>query len=478
MPVGDLLPEICLLLGAVAIVLASSFLPQRRLGWMAGLALLAIICSAGFALAQWGQPARLTFSGVWALDGPAIAAKLIMLAAVAVVVALSPRWFAQDHRHGEFYALLLFSLLGVIMLASASDSMELLVGMLLSSAASYPLAAFHRGFAPALEAGMKYFLIGALTNTLLCIGVVWLFGLTGDTGYPEIAARLAQGVDGLPLLVATGCIVIGLTFKLAAFPAHAWMPDVAQASPAPATAFLTVIPKIGAAVALARFVTLLPPSPEVTMLIALLAAITMTLGNLAALWQRDVRRLLGWSAVAQSGFALMAVAVIQTSPDALPSLLLFLLTYAVANLAAFSVVIQLRGRTALDDYAGLARAAPGPALVLTVALLSLVGIPPLVGFFGKFLLYRTTLEGGFGWLALIAVLNTAVSLFYYLRVAGIMVFNRPAAAVHRLEGFSWIVMWSVGILLLLGGLCIELLVNALQHVGSFAASGLGGSGYL
>lgn len=469
MPIGDLLPEICLLLGAVAIILTSSFLPRQRLAWMALLALLAIACSAASALMQWGGPARLTFSGVWALDGPAIAAKLIMLAAGAVVVALSPGWFATDHRHGEFYALLLFALLGVIMLASASDTMELVVGMLLSSAASYPLAAFHRSFAPALEAGMKYFLVAALTNTLLCIGVVWLFGLTGSTGYPEISARLAQGVDGLALLTATGCIVVGLSFKLAAFPAHAWMPDVAQASPAPAAAFLTVVPKVGAAIALARFLALLPAPHHPTLLIALLAAVTMTLGNLAALWQQDVRRLLGWSAVAQSGFALMAVAVMPTSPDARTSLLLFLATYAIANLAAFAVVIALRGRTTLKDYAGLARSAPGPALVLILAMLSLVGIPPLIGFFGKFMLYRSTLQGGLGWLAVIAALNSAVSLFYYLRVAGTVVFGQPAGAVHRLGGATNAVLWLSGVLLLAGGLAVGLLVHALQGVGSFAS---------
>jgi len=469
MPVGDLLPEICLLLGAVAVILASSFLPQQRLGWMAGLAMLTIGGAVGLSLTQWGAPARLTFSGVWALDGPAIAAKLIILSAGALVVALSPRWFATDHRHGEFYALLLFALLGVIMLASASDSMELLVGMLLSSAASYPLAAFHRSFAPALEAGMKYFLVGALTNTLLCIGVVWLFGLTGNTGYPAIADRLAQGVDGLALQVAAGCIIIGLTFKLAAFPAHAWMPDVAQASPAPAAAFLTVVPKIGAAIALARFASLLPAQSGVMPLVAILAAVTMSLGNLAALWQQDVRRLLGWSSVAQSGFALMAVAALPGSPDALVALLLFLATYAMANLAAFAAVIDLRGRTALGDYAGLLSSAPVPGLALILALLSLVGIPPLVGFFGKFMLYRTTLDGGLGWLALVAAVNSAVSLFYYLRVAGTLVFGRPVGAVHRLGGSTWLVACLVGALLITAGLAAEWLVGALQATGGFAA---------
>lgn len=318
---------------------------------------------------------------------------------------------------------------------------------------------------------MKYFLVGALTNSLLCTGVVWLFGLTGSTGYPEIATRLAQGVDELALLVATGCIVIGLTFKLAAFPAHAWMPDVAQASPVPAAAFLTVVPKIGAAIALARFATLLPAQSGVMLLIALLAAVTMTLGNLAALWQKDVRRLLGWSAVAQSGFALMAVAAIPASPDALVALLVFLATYAAANLAAFAAVVDLRGRTALGDYAGLLHKAPAPALALILALLSFVGIPPLVGFFGKFMLYRTTLEGGLGWLALVGALNSAVSLFYYLRVAGTLVFGKPENTVHRLDGKTWMLASLIGVLLVAGGLAADVLVGALQATGGFADSG-------
>ncbi|MBC7198554.1 MAG: NADH-quinone oxidoreductase subunit N [Pseudomonas balearica] len=467
MPITDLLSELCLLFGAVGIVLASAFLPQPRLGGMALLALLAIACSTGFAVAQWGEPPRLTFSGVWALDGLAVAAKLIVLGASAVVVLLSPAWFASDRRHGEFYALLLFAVLGVLMLASASDIMELVVGVLLSSVASYPLAAFHRRFAPALEAGMKYFLVGALTNTLLCIGAVWLFGLTGSTGYPAIATALTQGNDGLALQVAVGCLVVGLTFKLAAFPAHAWMPDVAQASPAPAAAFLTVVPKIGAAVALARLLALLPAELDAALLVAVLAAVTMTLGNLAALWQQDLRRLLGWSSVAQSGFALMAVAVFGRSADAASTLLAFLAAYAVANLAAFAVVIALRGRTAFTDYAGLAWRTPGAAVVLILALLSLVGIPPLVGFFGKFMLYRTVLDGGLGWLALVAALNTAISLFYYLRVAGTIVFVEPSGMpVHYLEGnTARSMVWLSGTLLIVGGILIQWLVAPLLAEG-------------
>ncbi|WP_048308194.1 NADH-quinone oxidoreductase subunit N [Halomonas sp. PR-M31] len=455
MPIGDLLPEIVLLVGAVIIVLFASFASQERQAWAAGLALVALAFTAGFSLLQWREPPALTFSGVWALDTAAVATKLLVLLSGAVAVALSPDWMRSDRRHGEYYALCLFTLLGVIMMASANDSMELVVGILLSSTASYPLVAYHRGFKPALEAGMKYFLIGALTNSLLVVGVVLLFGLVGDTDYTSTAQVLAAGGDPLALSVAVACIVLGLTFKLAAFPGHAWMPDVAQGAPAPVAALLTVAPKIGAAMALARFVSLLPESQVWPVIVALIAVVTMTLGNLAALQQTDVRRLLGWSSVSQSGYALMAVVVIGREPQALPALLAFLAAYALANLAAFAVVTHLRGRTALADYHGLGRTQPVVTAILILALLSLVGIPPLVGFFGKFLLFKVTIAGGFGWLAVVAAINTVLSLFYYLRVIAVTMFKPLKGEVHVLGSWSWLALLASAVLLLAASLGVE-----------------------
>lgn len=455
MPVGDVLPEITLLVGAVIIVLFAAFMPHERQGWAAGLALVALALAAGFTLMQWPPLPRLSFSGVWALDGPAIVAKALVLLSGALTVLLSPDWMRSDRRHGEYYALVLFALLGVIMMASANDAMQLVLGVLLSSVASYPLVAFHRGWAPALEAGMKYFLIGALTNTLLTVGVVILFGLVGDTDYARAAEVLATGSDPLALGIATACIVLGLSFKLAAFPGHAWMPDVAQAAPAPVAALLTVAPKIGAAVALARFVSLLPAAMVWPAVVALIAVVTMTLGNLAALRQTDVRRLLGWSSVSQSGYALMAVVVIGADSRALPALLAFLAAYVLANLAAFAVVTRLRGRTALEDYHGLARVQPLATAVLIVAMLSLVGIPPLIGFFGKFLLFEVTINAGYAWLAVIAALNTLVSLFYYLRVIAVMMFKPRHGEVHVLGRGSWLAMLASAVLLLAASLGVE-----------------------
>lgn len=458
MPVADLSPELALLIGAVVIVMGAVFMPRSRQVWLAGIALFTLAVSLSAVLVQWPVSASLTFSDVWILDAPASIAKLIILISGGLAVMMSPDWMRSDPRHGEYYALCLFALLGAMVMAAAGDIMELLLGVLLSSAASYPLVAYHRGFAPALEAGMKYFIIGALTNALLCVGVVMLFGLVGDTGYRVVSSSLAQS-DRLALSVAMGCILLGLAFKLAAFPAHAWMPDVAQAAPVPVAAMLSVAPKVGAALALARLVALLPSDQGLTGLVAMVSAITMTLGNLAALRQTNVRRLLGWSSVSQSGYALMAIAVIEQGGRAVAALLVFLFAYALANLTAFAVVTHLRGRTELNDYRGMGRAQPFAAAVLIVAMLSLVGIPPLVGFFGKFLLLEVALEADYAWLAVIAVLNTLVSLYYYLRVAAVMTFQRPTGNVFVLGNASRIALLLAAMLLVASSLGVEALLN-------------------
>ncbi|WP_136065431.1 NADH-quinone oxidoreductase subunit N [Modicisalibacter radicis] len=468
MPVGDLIPELILLAAAVAIVLFASFAAQRHQAWAAGLALAALVAAGVASVAQWGPAPQLSFAGVWALDRPAIVAKLVILVSGAVCIGLSPDWLRGDRRHGEYYALCLFTLLGALMMAAAHDTMELMVGVLLTSVASYPLAAFHRGWAPALEAAMKYYLIGALTNALLALGVVLLFGLVGDTGYAATAAALA-GADPWGVIVAVACVVIGLSFKLAAFPGHAWLPDVAQAAPAPAAALLTVVPKVGAALALARFVALLPDAVAWPAIVALIAAVTMTLGNLAALRQHDLRRLLGWSSVSQSGYALMAIVVLDAAPRALPALLVFLVAYALANLAAFAVVTHWRGRTAFDDCRGLGHSRPLTSAVLIVALLSLVGIPPLVGFVGKLLLFEVTIAGGYVWLAVLAVVNTVISLYYYLRVAATLLFHSPKGEIAVLGRFSGWTLTLTAALLGVVSLVVQVLLAPLTGI-AFAAA--------
>jgi NADH-quinone oxidoreductase subunit N len=420
MPVGHVVPEIVLVVGAGLSLVYAVFAP-RRLQWVgAPLALITIAVAAALtADLLRAAPQQLTFSGTWALDGAAAWAKQIVLVATAVVVVMSPEWFRRDPRHGEYYPLLLLSALGAIVIAAAADTLELTVGVLLSSVTGYALAGYHRRSQLSVEAGIKYFLIGALTNTLLAVGVVLLFGVVGSTLYDALRSGLPVDADPAAVLPAVGFLAVGLAYKLGAVPAHAWVPDVAQGAPAPVAGLLTTVPKVGALVAIARVFAVLPPDQVGWRpLAALLAAVTMTLGNLAAVWQDDLRRLLGWSAVSQSGYGLMAVVAVGRTGLAVPALLYFLLAYALANLTAFAVVTELRGRTRLDDYPGLARGRPLLAAALAVSFLSLVGIPPLAGFAAKLTLFAAAIDAGYAWLAALAVVNTVVSLFYYLRVLG------------------------------------------------------------
>lgn len=430
MDVGHLAPEIALVIGAVVVILTAAFTGRDHQWITTPLALVAVVASAGTSLGLVvTADQELTFDGTWALDGATQGAELIIAAVTGVCLLLSAEWFRTDARRGEYPAVVLFSATGAMLLAGAADTMELVVGMLLVSVAGYTLAAYHRNSPAALEAGIKYFLIGALTNTLLLGGVVILYGTVGTTTYAGTAAAL-PGADQVAVIAAVVCIAVGLAFEIGAVPAHVWLPDVAQAAPAPSAAFLTVAPKIGAVIALARIMSIVPDDlVGWRPLVALLAATTMTLGNLVALWQDDLRRLLGWSSVSQAGYALMAVVVIDRADLALSSLVFFLAGYAAATVAAFAVVTELRGRTAIESYRGLGTARPWLAVALTVSLLSLVGVPPFGGFVGKLTLFAATIDGGYAWLAAVAVANTVISLFYYLRVIAPMYLeDRPDRA--------------------------------------------------
>jgi NADH-quinone oxidoreductase subunit N len=431
MPVGDVLPELALLGGSVVTLLYALFVPRRRQGGAALLAVvtlaLAAALTAGLTSGRGGTRQWLTFSDTYVVDGGAIAAKLIVLAIAALVVALSVEWFRSDPRQGELYALLLLSSLGAILLAGAADLLEVVLGVLLSSATGYVLVAYHRRSRRAAEASVKYYLLGALTSAVLVYGVVLLFGLAGTTTLPGLARGLV-GADPVALVAAVGLVVVGLAFKMGAVPAHAWMPDVADGAPLPMAAFVTTVPKVGALVALGRLALVLPATHVGWRpVVALMAAATMTLGNVAALWQDDVRRLLGWSAVSQTGYALMGVVALGRSPLAVPALLYFLAAYALGAVAAFGVVVELRGQADRTAYAGLAATHPWLAAALVVSFLSFVGIPPTAGFAGKLALFGATLDAGYGWLALLAVANSVVSLAYYARVLG------PAFFVVRAE---------------------------------------------
>jgi NADH-quinone oxidoreductase subunit N len=443
MPVGDLRPELVLLVGAVVVLLFALFAPRDKQRWAAGIAIVVLavaVWTTGILLAG---PERLTFYGTYAVDGAALWGKVIVLGTTAIVVMLSVEWFATDPRHGEYYAMLLLAALGAMLMAGAADLLELSLAVLLSSATAAILIAWHRTSRRASEAAIKFYLLGALTNAAMMYGIVLLFGLAAATTYTDLNVALGRASPTV-LVAGTGLVLVGLAFKLGAVPAHAWLPDAADGAPAPVAAFVATVPKVGALIALARLMTVIPEDRSGwRVVVAVIAAATMTLGNVAALWQDDVRRLLGWSAVSQTGYGLLAVVAIGRSGLALPSLLFFLAAYALGNLAAFGVVVALRGLADRRSYAGLAARRPWLAFAMTPALLSFIGVPPLAGFPAKLTLLGAAIEAKYGWLAVVAVVNTVISVAYYVRVFVPMYFEQPASDAANAD-MPTLGPWAIG----------------------------------
>ena len=410
---APLLPEILLLLGAVAALLAGSFLPRER-QWVARIIAVTALVAAGVAtgVGLAGSDSAV-FDGTFAVDVSTGVARAIVIGATLLVISLGTEELSGQTRESETYALLLLGALGAIVVAGADDLLVLAVGFLLASIPLYALVGMSRTTAGA-EAAMKTYLLGALLGILLLAGVTLLSAVAGSSRYVDMAGGLGRVAGGL---VAVGGVLVvgGLMFKAGGVPGHFWVPDAAQGAGGTAAAFVTTVPKIGALVAVYRIVDALPDDTRLRLLIAVIAALSMTLGNLAAFFQQDPRRLLGWSTVSQVGYLLVPVAAAGRSELALPSLLVYLAGYAVSNVTAFAVTTALPGHRSLADYRGLAAARPWLAASLLVSLLSLVGTPPTAVFLGKLTTFTAGWDGGLQWLVLVAVLNSVASLFYYLR---------------------------------------------------------------
>ncbi|MEO5982311.1 MAG: proton-conducting transporter membrane subunit [Pedococcus sp.] len=408
-----LLPEMLLFVGGLVTLLGGSFLARDR-QWVARVvAAVALVGSIiASALALPGDPAT-AFEGTFAIDTGTGVARIAASVGTLLVLALAGDELAGTARESESYALLLFSTAGTLVLAGTQDLLVLTAGFLLASIPLYALIGLARG-PRAAEAAMKTYLMGALFGIILMLGVTILYAVSGSTLYRDLAATLA---DVPPAAVGAGLLAVlaGLLFEAGGVPAHFWVPDAAQGSSGTVAAFLTTVPKIGALVGIYRLVLAMPDTVAWPLLVALLAVASMTLGNLAAYAQQDPRRLLGWSTVSQVGFLLVPVAVAGRVDLALPSLLLYLTGYTVTNIAAFAVTTALPRRRELAAYRGLSREQPRLAVALAVALLGLVGTPPTVVFVGKLTTATAAWDGGMAWLAVAVLVNTLVSLFYYLR---------------------------------------------------------------
>lgn len=411
----SLLPELFLLLGAVAGLLLGLWTPQHRQGRVRLVALIACGASAVAAGAAMTQPAQVVFDGVWTIDLVTGTVRLSVAAATALTIGLASPTFDGHPRQSEAYVLMLLGALGADALAAASDLLLLVAAYLLASVPLYALAGFAKD-AAGVEATVKYYLMGALVGVLLLVGVAALVLATGLTGYPGLAQALPAVSRPLVAVGVLG-VVAGVLFKAGAVPVHFWVPDVADGATTPAAAFITTVPKLGAVAAAFRLLSeaFVGVDLDVSLLVAVVATASMTLGNLGAFAQESVRRLLGYSTISQVGYLLMVVAVAARTDAATPALAVYLAAYAVTNVGAFAAAAAVPAATVLGSWRGTGRQHPWLLVSLAVCLLGLVGTPPTAVFVGKLTVFAATADGGLFWLVVVAAVNTVASLFYYLR---------------------------------------------------------------
>jgi NADH-quinone oxidoreductase subunit N len=436
-----ILPIIILVAWACVLLLVDLFIPKRRKGWTALLAAVGLAAALGVTLAQAGWEMT-AFNGMVTLDGFSSFLNALFLASGLLGIAIAYGYLRRmGLERGEYYTLMLFSISGMMLMAQASDLIVVFLALELLSIPLYVLAAWARPRLESEEAGLKYFLLGAFATGFVVYGVALVFGATGATALSGIAAAVAAGTyTKYLLLIGAALILVGFSFKVAAVPFHMWTPDVYQGAPSSVTGFMAVGAKAAGFAALLRiFVTALP-SLDVDLVPVLwgLAALTMVVGNVVAISQTNIKRLLAYSSIAHAGYILMAFVSFgnpKVAPDAVASALFYLVTYAITSFGAWSVVIALEKAEGkgleISDYAGLGKRNPLMAAAMTIFMLSLTGMPPTLGLIGKFYLFRTAIEGGFIGLAVIGVLTSLVSAYYYLRVVVVMWMRDGEPQVER-----------------------------------------------
>jgi NADH-quinone oxidoreductase subunit N len=479
-------PELLLAALALIVVITDLSQPQPRPGAV-GLEMLAIrrrrslgiVTAVGFGLILVASlltslPAvsdALIFGGMLRHDLIAFVFRLMFLFAGAVTALISIDSPVVG-RQGEYYVVLVTAVLGMNLMAMSADLIMLYLAIETSSIALYALAGFLREDAKSAESGMKYFLFGAFTSTVMLYGFSLLYGFTGQTGLYAVGQALnASGLSAGPLL-ALFLVLAGLGFKISAVPFHFWAPDVYEGAPTPITAFLSVASKAAGFAVLVRVLWAAFPGQEVLwiQLLAALAAVTMSLGNLVALAQRNIKRLLAYSSIAQAGYILVGLAAFST--DGLAATLYYLGMYTITNLAAFGAIVlvsRVTGSDEIADYSGLSRRAPGLALVLLVALLSLGGIPPLAGFFAKFYVFAAAINSGLVWLVVVGIVNSIIGLYYYLYVLKVIYLGAPRdeAATYPVPRPYTFALW----LCAMGVIVIGFIISPFVNIAVAAASG-------
>jgi len=430
------LPEIILTGALMLILFIDLFLPSERKSWNGPIAMAGVAGSMVALFTLVGER-RVTFAGMFVLDAYALLFKFLFLAIALVVILISTNYLEDTIRdsQGEFYFLLLTSFLGMMLMASARDLLMLFVSLELVSAPGFLVAGFRKRDARSNEAAIKFFLFGVLSTAVMLFGMSLIYGVTRSTNLSQIATALQHSSHD-PLVFASILLILaGFAFKVSAVPFHFWAPDTYEGSPIPVAAFLSVASKAAgfAGMLSLMFVGFVHQTQVWAPGFAILAVLTMTIGNVVALQQTNIVRLLAYSSIAQAGYILLPFAVVKGgSPavlrDAFAACLTYILIYSFMNIGAFAVVIGVsrkRPTNLISDYEGLMQSEPGLALAMAFFLISLAGIPPLAGFWAKFFVFSAAIHGNAAWLGAIMVVNSVIGAYYYLTVASKMIL-RPA----------------------------------------------------
>lgn len=425
-------PVLALTLTAIVAVILAMVVPRHRQGLVGAFVAAGHVAAAGLAVWVWlDRGFMAVMEGIIRVDGLSLTLAALIGVSGALCVALARPGLADTDREAEFYAMLCFASLSAVLLAMAGDAALLGLAIGALGLSTFVMTGYLRGSKRGNEASIKYYIFGTVSAATMLYGLSWWFGLAGTTSLEAIGRELAGAPDAV-VIASTALVLFGLGYKAAMVPFHFWTPDAYDGAPLPVAAYLSVLPKLAGIVALARVLSLALPDDTAgwTTAVAVLAAATMTLGNVAALPQRNVVRLLAYSSIAQSGYLLMGVAALEASDQGLPALVYYAIAYAAMNLAAFAVVLAVqreRHSVDIEAFSGLGRTHPWWTAALVLSFLSLLGLPPLAGFVGKLELFTAAIDADQTWLAVVAVVNTVVSLYYYLRVIAPAVLDLPSA---------------------------------------------------
>lgn len=429
---GPAIPEMVLAAGAMALLMYGVFRkesPTAHVAW--GVVVLFVVTA--FLVMGQGDLATTTFAGQFSVDPFTRFVKLLILLGAAASVIMSLTFIRREGMDRfEFPVLIALAALGMMMMVSAASFLALYMGLELQSLAIYVIAAFHRDNAKSSEAGLKYFVLGALASGLLLYGCSLVYGFTGSVEFVTVAAAITEGEKSTGLIFGLVFILAALAFKISAVPFHMWTPDVYEGAPTPVTAFLAGAPKVAAlALTMRVLFTAFPSiSPEWNQIIVFVSVASMLLGSFAAIGQNNIKRLMAYSSIGHMGFALVGVAA--GSTEGIRGVLIYLTIYVIMNAGVFCCILMMRrgGQQVetISDLAGLSRSQPVMAFFFAMLMFSLAGIPPLAGFFAKFYVFMAAVQSGLYILAVIGILASVVGAFYYLRVIKIIYFDEPAPA--------------------------------------------------